>query len=344
MGARHATYGAAAAVAVFSAVCRSTVALAEICPDVGSGAVSCTTNYPAIDVAIDQFPDTAIYNLVNNSVTLQEIHGGLGETPINIIASAPTTIIYNLIENTVNVHILGPAGTPISGSINGNPITTTYSSVDDSVNFSDLTDAPPPITYIESSPTTIIYDRVENGVNITPGLQDASSSSQSAVLLTPTSKSIVIDNEPVTELLNQVDNSVSVAETISTLTGTMVTVVKNIPTTKIFNVVDNTVDLWLSDPLGIPIDLSIDSMPNTSIENLVDNSVNVTVVPEPSSWSLLALGFCAFGLLRRATSKRAQGAKHHGLRVTTPATSRGSDALISSLPRQLGQDHLRQAL
>lgn len=334
MGAKQTMFQAAAATAVLSAVCRTTVALAAVCPDVGSGtAVSCTANYSAIDVVIDQLPVTAIYNLVNNSVTLQEIHGGFGQTPLNIIASAPTTTIFNLIENTVNVHILGPAGTSISDSIDGSPIMTIYSAVDDTVNFSDLTEAPPPITLIQSSPTTIIYDRVDNGINITTGLQGASSSSQGAVLLTPTSKTIIIDNEPITELLNQVDNSVSVAETISTLTGTMVTVVKNIPRTNIFNVVDNTIDLGLSDPLGIPISLFIDSMPTILIENLVDNSINVTVVPEPSSLSLLALGLCAFGLLRRATSRRAQGAKNIVLRVTTPATSRGSDALISNLHR-----------
>jgi hypothetical protein len=124
-------------------------------------------------------------------------------------------------------------------------------------------------------------------------------------LVTPTSQTIVIDNEPVTALLNQVDNSVTLFETISKLTGTNVTVVNNIPTTNIFNLVDNTIDVWLSDPLGIPISLFIDSMPNTLIDNLVDNNVTVTV-PEPSSWSLLALGFCAFGLLRRATSRRAK--------------------------------------
>ena len=344
MGAKQAMFQAAA-VAVLSAVCRTTVALAAVCPDVSSGtAVSCTTNYSAIDVVIDQLPVTAIYNLVNSSVTLQEIHGGFGETPLNIIASAPTTTIFNLIENTVNVHILGPAGTSISGSIDGSPIMIIYSAIDDSVNFSGLTEAPPPITLIQSSPTTMTYDRVDNGINITTGLQGASSSSQGAVLLTPTSKTIVIDNEPVTELFNQVDNSVSVAETIGTLTGTMVTVVKNIPRTNIFNVVDNTIDLGLSDPLGIPISLFIDSMPTTLIENLVDNSVNVMVVPEPSSLSLLALGLCAFGLLRRATSRRAQGAKNTVLRVTKPATSRGSDALISSLHRQLRQDRLRRAL
>jgi hypothetical protein len=303
MRAKHAMFGAVAGVAVFSAVCRSTVALAAICPDVSTeAAVSCTPNYQPIEVRIDQFPETAIYNQVNNSVTLQEIHGGPGETPITIITSAPLTTIYNLIENTVNVHILGPAGTSISESINGNPLVTIDSAVDNSVNSSD-TD---PLTFIESLPTTLIYNRVDNGINITTGPQDASSSSQSAVLLTPTSQTIVIDNEPVTELLNQVDNSVSLTETISTLTGTMVTVVNNIPRTYIFNVVDNTIDLWLSDPLGIPIDLSIDSMSNSLIKNLVDNSVYVGDVPEPSSWSLLALGFCAFGLLRRATSRRAK--------------------------------------
>jgi hypothetical protein len=273
---------------------------------VGSGAaVSCTTNYPAIDVNIDQLPVTKIYNLVNNSVTFQEIPrgeipGGLGETPINIIASAPTTTIFNLIENTVNVHILGPAGTSISSSINGNPLMTIDSAVDDSVNSSDTN----PFTFIVSSPTTLIYDRVDNGINVTTGPQVPSSSSQNAVLLTPTSQTIVIDNEPVTELLNEVDNSVSLTQTISTLTGTMVTVVKNIPRTNIFNVVDNTIDLWLSDPLGIPIDLSIDSMPNSLIQNLVDNSVYVGVVPEPSSVSLLALGLCACGLLQGAPFRR----------------------------------------
>jgi hypothetical protein len=341
MATKRAMFGAVGGVAVFSAVCRSTVALAAICPDVSTEtAVSCTPNYQPINVVIDQFPETAIYNQVNNTVTLQEIHGGPGETPINIITSAPLTTIFNLIENTVNVHILGPAGTSISESINGNPLMTIDSAVDDSVNSSD-TD---PLTFIESLPTTLIYNRVDNGINITTGPQDASSSSQSAVLLTPTSQTIVIDNEPLTELLNQVDNSVSLTETISTLTGTTVTVVKNIPRTNIFNLVDNTIDLWLSDPLGIPISLSIDSVPNTLIENLVDNSVNVTVVPEPSSLSLVALGLCAFGLLRKATSRRAQGAKNTVLRVTTSATSRGSDALISSLHRQMRQDRLRRAL
>ena len=197
------------------------------------------------------------------------------------------------------MHILGPAGTLISSSINGNPLMTIDSAVDDSVNASDPND-PFTFTQIESLPTTIIYNHVDNGINITPGLQDASLSSQSAILVTPTSQTIVIDNEPVTELLNQVDNSVTIFQTTTTLTGTNVNVVNNIPMTNIFNVVDNTIDLWLSDPLGIPISLFIDSMPNTLIENLVDNSVTVTV-PEPSSWSLLALGFCAFGLLRRAT-------------------------------------------
>jgi hypothetical protein len=309
MAAKHAMFGSVAAVAVFSAVCRSTVALAAICPEASSGAaVSCTPNDQPINVFIYDAPVTTIYNVVDNSVAVQEIHGGFGETPINVITSAPTTIIYNLVENTVNVHILGPADTSVNGSINGNPITTIDSAVDDSVNFVDLTPAPhpPTITRIESSPTTLVYDRVDNGINITTGLQDASSSSQSAVLLTPTSQAIVIDNEPVTNLLNLVDNSFSLAETMTTLTGTMVTVVNNIPTTNIFNVVDNTIDLWLSDPLGIPISLSIDSMPNTLITNLVDNSVNVTVVPEPSSLSLLALGLCAFGLLRRASIVHAK--------------------------------------
>jgi hypothetical protein len=307
MGAKHAMFRAAAAVAVFSAVCRSTVALAAICPEVGSGpAVPCTTNDQTIDVFIYNFPVTAIYNLVNNSVTLQEIHGGSGETPVNIINSAPTTTIYNLIENTVNVEIDGPAGTSIIGSIDGSPITTIYSAVDNSVSFSDLTGAPHPttITRIESSPTTAIYDLVDNGINITTGLQGAFSSSQRAVLLTPTSQTIAIDNEPITTLFNLVDNSVTLAETISTLSGTVTTVVNNIPTTNIFNLVDNTINLELSDPLGIPIALFINSMPTTLIENLVDNSVSVIVVPEPSSLSLVALGLCAFGLLRRATARQ----------------------------------------
>jgi hypothetical protein len=161
------------------------------------------------------------------------------------------------------------------------------------------------ITEVESSPTTKIYDVVDNGVNITTGLLGDSSSSQGAVLLTPTSQTIVIDNEPVTQLLNLVDNSVSVAETISTLSGNLTTVVNNTPTTEIFNIVNNTINLQLNDPLGIPISLFIDDMPITLVENLVDNSVNVTVVPEPSSLSLVALGLCAFGLLRRATPRPA---------------------------------------
>ena len=301
MRAKHAMF---AGVAVFLAVFPS-AGLATVCPDAGSGvAVSCTTNYQPVDVVIDQFPVTAIVNEVDNSLTLHEVRGESGEPRLNFVTSAPTTTIYNWIENTVNVHILGPAGTLISSSINGNPLMTIDSAVDDSVNASDLND-PFTFTQIESLPTTIIYDHVDNGINITPDLPGASLPSQNATLITPTSQTIVIDNEPVTALLNQVDNSVTIFETISTQTGINTTIVNNIPTTNIFNLVDNTIDVWLSDPLGIPIDLSIDSMPNTLIEDLVDNHVTVTV-PEPSSWSLLALGFCAFGLLRRATSRRAK--------------------------------------
>jgi hypothetical protein len=319
MRAKHGIYAAAAVVAVSSGVCGST-ALATTCPGVGSeAAVACTSNDPAIDVVIDNFPETAIYNLVDNSVTLQEIHGRVGESRINIVTSAPTTTIYNLVENTVNVEIAGPAGTSISGSIDGIPTTTIYNAVDNRVSFSDLTGGPDPATFtrIESSPTTKVYDLVDNSVNIGTDLQGGSLSS---VLLTPTSQTIVIDNQPVTQLLNLVDNSVSLAETISTLSGTVTTtVVTNTPTTDIFNVVDNTINVLLVDPLGIPIALNIDSMPITLIENLVDNSVNVTVVPEPSSLSLLALGLCAFGLLRRATNARAQRREGH---LATPATSR----------------------
>jgi hypothetical protein len=305
MGAKHAMFGAVAAVAVFSAVCPSTVALATICPDLSSGAtVSCTPNYQTINVFIYDLPVTTIDNVVDNSVALQEIHGGSGETPINIINSTPTTNIYNIVENTINIQIDGPAGTSISGSIDGSPMTGISSAVDNSINFADLTGAPHPttITRIDSSPTTTIYDYVDNGINITTGLQGSSSS---AVLLTPTSQTLVIDNEPVTNLFNLVDNSINLAETITTLSGTLVTVVNNIPITNIYNVVDNTINLELNDPLGIPISLFIDSIPITLISNLVDNSVNVTVVPEPSSWLLLALGFCAFGL-RRATMRRAK--------------------------------------
>jgi PEP-CTERM motif len=306
MLAKHAMFAAAAAVAVSSALCGG-VAFAAICPDVSTGSTApCGANDPAIDVVIDNFPETAIYNQVDNSVTLQEIHGSIGESRINIVTSAPTTTIYNLVENTINVEIAGPAGTSISGSINGSPTTTIYNAVDNSVSFLDLTGAPDPATFtrIESSPTTKVYDLVDNSVNIGADLQGGSLSS---VLLTPTSQTIVIDSQPVTQLLNLVDNSVSLAETISTLSGTVATtVVTNTPTTDIFNVVDNTINVLLVDPLGIPIALNIDSMPITLIENLVDNSVNVTVVPEPSSWSLLALGFCAFGLLRRATTRPAR--------------------------------------
>jgi hypothetical protein len=308
MGAKHAMFRAVAAAAVFSAVCRSTFALAAICPEASSGAaVSCTPNDQPIDVFIYEFPVTTIDNEVNNSVTLQEIHSGVGKTPINIINNTPTTNIYNLVENTINIQIYGPAGALSGGSIDGSPITTIYNDVDNSINFSDLTGSPhfATITRIDNSPTTTVHNLVDNSINITRGLQG--DSSQSAVLLTPTLQSIVIDNEAVTNLFNYVDNSINVAERISTLSGTVVTKIKNDSTTNIFNLVNNTINLVLSDPLGIPIDLFIQSMPTTLIDNWVDNSVNATVAaPEPSSWSLLALGFCAVALLRRATSKRAK--------------------------------------
>ena len=110
MRARHAMF---VGVAVFLAVFPS-AGLATVCPV----AVSCTTNYEPVDVLIDQFPVTAIANEVNNSLTLHEIRGEFGEPRLNFITSVPTTTIYNWIENTVNVHILGPAGTLISSSIN----------------------------------------------------------------------------------------------------------------------------------------------------------------------------------------------------------------------------------
>jgi PEP-CTERM motif len=307
MGAKLAMFRAVAAVAVISAVCRSTVALAAICPEASSGAaVSCTSNDQPINVFIYEFPVTTVYNVVNNSVTLQEINGGFGKPPVNIINNAPTTTIYNLVENSINIQIDGPAGALSGGSVDGSPITTIDNDVDNSINFSDLAGSPhfATITRIDSSPATTIYNLVDNSINVTRGVPDDTSSSQGAVLLTPTLQSIVIDNEAVTNIFNDVDNSINIAETISTLSGTVVTRIKNVATTNIFNVVDNTINLELSDPLGLPIALFIDSMPTTLIDNWVDNSVNVTVAaPEPSSWSLLALGFCAVGLLRRATRR-----------------------------------------
>jgi PEP-CTERM motif len=322
MGAKHLTFVAAAALAVFSGVCGS-AALAAICPEVSSGsAVSCTPNDQPINVFIYEFPVTTIYNVVNNSVTLQEINGGSGKTPVNIIHNTPTTTIYNLVENTINIQIYGPAGALSGGSINSSPISTIYNAVDNSINFSDLTGSPyfGTITRIESSPTTTVYNLVDNSINVTTDPQG--DSSQSAVLLTPTSQSIVIDNEAVTNLFNYVDNSINIAERISTLSGTVVTKINNDSTTNIFNVVNNTINLVLNDPLGIPIALFIDSMPTTLFANWVDNSVNLTVAaPEPSSWLLLAVGFCAFGLLRRATSRRAK----------LPAPTRAGDLPASAM-------------
>jgi hypothetical protein len=329
MGAKRAVLRAAAAVAVLSAVCRSTVALAAICPEVSSGAaVSCTSNDQPINVFIYEFPVTTIYNVVNNSVTLQEINGGFGKPPVNIINNAPTTTIYNLVENSINIQIDGPVGALSGDSVDGSPITTIYNDVDNSINFSDLTGSPhfATITRVDSSPATTIYDLVDNSINVTTGPEG--DSSQSAVLLTPTLQSIVIDNEAVTNLFNYVDNSINIAERIGTLSGIVVTKINNDSTTNIFNVVDNTINLELSDPLGIPIALFIDSMPTTLIDNWVDNSLNLTVAaPEPSSWLLLALGFCAFGLLRRATRRRAK----------LPATRRAGHLLLRRQHEGIGR-------
>src|ERR1700759_3514405 len=119
MKAKHAMFGAVAALAVCSGVYRSTVARAEICPNAGSGvSVPCTTNYQPVDVIIDQFPVTEILNEVDNSLTLHEVRGASGEPRLNFVTSAPTTTIFNWIDNTVNVHIIGPAGSLVSSSIN----------------------------------------------------------------------------------------------------------------------------------------------------------------------------------------------------------------------------------
>jgi PEP-CTERM motif len=304
MGAKLSMFRAIAAAAVISAVCRSAFALAA-CPEVTSGAaVSCTSNDQPINVFIYELPVTTIYNVVDNSVTLQEINDGFGKPPVNIIKNAPRTTIYNLVENTINIQIDGPVGALSGGSVDGSPITTIDNDVDNSINLSDLTGSPyfTTITRINGSPTTKIDNIIDNSINVTTDPQG--DASQSAILLTPTLQSIVIDNEAVTNIYNYVDNSITVAEMVSTLSGTVVTKIDNDSRTKIFNIVDNTINLELNDPLGIPIALFIDSMPTTLVENLVDNSVNVTVAaPEPGSWLLFALGFCAVGLLRRATRR-----------------------------------------
>jgi hypothetical protein len=309
MRAKHARFAAATAVGVSLALFGG-AAFAAICPDVSVGSTApCAANDQPIDVVIDNFPVTKIVNWVDNSLILQEVHGRNGQTLVNIIKSAPTTTIYNLVENSINVQIDGPRGTSINASIDSEPSTTILNEVDNSVSFSDLTGVADSgtITSIESSPTTKIYNEVDNSVNIgSTGIGDGLPSSQFRVVSALTSQTITIDNEPATELSNLVDNSVTLDETISTLSGTLTTVVNNVPTTVLINLVYNTIDLHLSDPLGIPIDLFIDSMPITLVENLVDNSVSATVVPEPSSLSLVALGLCAFGLLRRGTTKSAR--------------------------------------
>jgi PEP-CTERM motif len=308
MGAKRAGLRAAAVITVLSAVCRSTVGLAAICPEVSNGAaVSCTPNDQPINVFIYEFPVTTIYNVINNSVAFQDIHSLVGST-INIINNTPTTTIYNLVDNSINIQIDGQVDALSGGSVDDSPITTIYNDVDNSINLSDLTGSPTfaTTTRIDSSPTTTVYNLVDNSINVS-SLRGDFSSSQSAILLTPTLQTVIIDNEAVTNIFNYIDNSINIAERFGTLSGTVVTKISNESTTTIFNVVDNTINLELRDPLGIPIRLFIDSMPTTLIDNWVDNSVNVTLaVPEPSSLALLALGFCAFGFLRRATHQAGQ--------------------------------------
>ena len=55
-----------------------------------------------------------IYNLVDNSISLLQTISTVGGPISNVIESSPATAIYNLIENTITLQINDTAGTPIN--------------------------------------------------------------------------------------------------------------------------------------------------------------------------------------------------------------------------------------
>lgn len=314
MRAKHVMLGVAALAAFWTAG-YSTDTVATVCPEATIGAVgSCTINDQAISIFIEDHPVTTIYNLVDNSVTLQEISSTGGGPIINIIGSAPITTIYNLVENAINIQISETAGTPINTFIYNNAKSTIYNIVNDSISLSkeNLPQNSAIVSRIESYPLTDIYNLVDNSVNVTgisASVQDDATTSQVTAEIDTILPNTLIDNNPVTTVTNLVDNSVSLQEISGAVGGSIINIVDSTPTTTIYNLIENTIDLQISDTAGIPINIFIESIPITSIYNLVDNSVNlvlfdaptlqVAAVPEPTSLFLLMLGLGAVGLLQK---------------------------------------------
>jgi hypothetical protein len=156
--------------------------------------------------------------------------------------------------------------------------------------------------FIESKPTTTIYNFVDNSINYlhTSGIAGATIST-------------FIDNTPTTIIYNLVDNSV----TFNGLVNAPINIfIESTPTTIIYNIVDNSVNyVQAYDPVSTMISNLIESRPITLIYNLIDNSVNYNVIsanlqddlasaPEPTSLALLGVGLGALSLVRIKRCKR----------------------------------------
>jgi hypothetical protein len=182
-------------------------------------------------------------------------------------------------------------------------------------------------TFIESKPTTTIYNLVDNSVNfLRPN--DAASSHSS-----------FIESTPTTVINNLVDNSINV-QISGTSEGPIIIFIQSNPTTIIYNTVDNSINFMQVNETADPtIGNLIESTPTTNIYNLADNSVNVqdgpafigiTATPEPPSLPLLGIGLSALGLVCVRQRKREPGCPIFG--PQRHPTSQDAAVLSSTRP------------
>jgi hypothetical protein len=113
--------------------------------------------------------------------------------------------------------------------------------------------------FIESEPTTTIYNIVDNRIN----LQDSGAAS-----------GIFIESQPVTTINNIVDDSVNLQPSESAGAASSLSI-ESRPITTIYNIVENSINLQTNGAAGAASSIFTESQPVTTIYNLVDNSINL---------------------------------------------------------------------